>query len=101
MFFSDIITLRDVSVTRDSDGYISTETNSDINVWANVKNVFRSEFYAANANKINAVIAFEVHAEDYANQKRVVYNSDLYYVIRAYQKGLGIVELNCSDKAVI
>jgi hypothetical protein len=38
--------------------------------------------------------------EDYNNQKDILYNSKAYKVIRAYQKGEGIVELNCTDKAV-
>ncbi|MPM97517.1 hypothetical protein SDC9_144690 [bioreactor metagenome] len=43
---------------------------------------------------------FEVHTEDWNNQTQVLYDSKTYDVIRAYQKGMGIVELTCSDKAV-
>lgn len=99
MYFSDRITLRKETITKDNDGY-SSATYQDVEVWANKKSVARSEFYSANANGINAVIAFDVHTEDYNGQKHILYNSKSYEVIRSYQKGEGIVELNCSDKAV-
>ena len=53
-----------------------------------------------NANGINATIAFEVNAEDYDGQRLISYESKDYEVIRAYQKGEGVFELTCSDKAV-
>lgn len=99
MYFSDSVTLRSVTVTQDADGY-QTTSNTDSNVFANVVSVARAEFYAANANGINAVMTVQVHSEDWGNQTQLVYNSKLYYIVRAYQKGLGIVELTCSDKAV-
>ena len=99
MYFSDKITLRAVVSGVDADGY-STQTNTDTEVWANVKTSTRAEFYAANANGIDVSLMFEIHSEDWGNQAQVVYSSKTYDVIRAYQKGLGIVELSCSDKAV-
>ncbi len=99
MFFSDRITLRTITQGQDADGY-PTSSNSDTDVWANKKSTTRAEFYSANANGIDASVAFEVHVEDYNNQKDILYNSKAYKVIRAYQKGEGIVELNCTDKAV-
>lgn len=99
MYFSDSITLRAVTSSADADGY-PTQTNADTGVFANVKSATRAEFYAANANGINVSIMFEVHAEDWGNQTQVLYNSKTYDIIRAYQKGLGVVELTCSDKAV-
>lgn len=99
MFFSDRIKLRAVVNSVDSNGY-PTQTNTDTEVWANVKSATRAEFYAANANGIDVSVMFEVHAEDWGNQAQVVYGTKTYDVIRAYQKGLGVVELTCSDKAV-
>lgn len=99
MLFSDKITLRAVVSGVDSSGY-PTQTNTDTEAWANVKSATRAEFYAANANGIDVSLMFEIHVEDWSNQTQVVYDSKTYDVIRAYQKGLGIVELTCSDKAV-
>jgi SPP1 family predicted phage head-tail adaptor len=99
MLFSDRIKLRTVTVGVDTSGYPTHDT-TDTEVWANIKSATRAEFYAANANGINVSMMFEVHTEDWNNQTQVLYDSKTYDVIRAYQKGMGIVELTCSDKAV-
>lgn len=99
MLFSDKIILRAVFSDVDANGY-PTQTNTDTEVWANVKSATRAEFYAANANGIDVTQMFEVHAEDWGNQTQVVYDSKTYDVVRAYQKGLGAVEITCSDRAV-
>lgn len=99
MYFSDKITLRSNANTIDTNGF-PVKTATDTIVWANKKSVTRSEFYSANANDINIVQAYEVNAEDWGNQTQVVDGTKVYYIVRAYQKGLGVVELNCSDKAV-
>lgn len=99
MYFSDRIKLRSVVPGVDSDGY-PTETVQETEVWANIKSATRSEFYAANAVGINVSMVFEVHAEDWGGQTQVEYDGKLYDIVRAYQKGLGTVELVCSDKAV-
>lgn len=100
MYFSDSITLRAVTITLDSYGD-QTKTYTDTVVWANKKSVVRSEFYAANSAGIKVDAVFEVHAEDYADQHVILYGSTQYEVIRAYQKGLGTVELNCAVREVV
>ena len=99
MYFSDRITLRSATITTDADAY-KVVTNTDVAVWANKKSATRSEFYAAQANKINISQVFEVHAEDYDNQTFIVDGSKVYKIERTYQKGEGIIELNCSDAKV-
>ena len=99
MYFSDKITLRAVTYGVDADGY-STTTSTDTEVWANVKSASRAEFYAASAHGVNVTKVFEVNAEDWGGQSRVVYGGQVYDIIKPYQKGLGVVELTCSDKAV-
>lgn len=99
MYFSDKITLRTVTIGADADGY-PTATNSDTEVWANVKSATRAEFYAATAQSIEISQVFEVHVEDWDDQTDVVYDGKAYDIRRTYQKGLGIIELVCSDKAV-
>lgn len=99
MFFSDRVTLRTVTYTTDVNGR-SVQTNTDTVVWANVSSATRSEFYAANANGIEASIMFSIHLEDWGGQSHVVYNGKTYRVVRTYLRGLGTVELTCSDMAV-
>lgn len=100
MYFSDSITLRAVSVALDSFGDV-TKSYVETTVWANVKSVTRSEFYSANMAGIKVDIVFEVHAEDWSNQQEVTYATKAYEVIRAYQKGLGTVELMCVQREVV
>jgi SPP1 family predicted phage head-tail adaptor len=98
MYFSDQITLRAIARDTLDDYGEAVETYTDTVVWANVQSVKRSEFYAANTNGINATMAFEIHVEDWDNQEEVICDGKYYVVIRSYQKGLGTVELTCSDK---
>lgn len=98
MMFSDRITLRSVVNTVDTSGY-QVETVTDTAVWADVRSTTRAEFYAANANGIDINQMFAVHVEDWGNQTQVLYSTKTYDIIRAYQKGQGVVELSCSDKA--
>jgi hypothetical protein len=77
-----------------------TESNTDVTVFANVLSVARSEFFSARQAGINAVISFEVHVEDWSGQTVAIYATKEYDIVRAFQKGEGIVVLTCSDKAV-
>lgn len=99
MYFSDSIFLRAIVHTTNVNGF-PTDTPTDTSVFANKKSAARSEFYAANANKINIVQVYEIHVEDWGNQTQVVDGGIVYFIVRSYQKGLGLIELNCSDKAV-
>ena len=96
MFFSDRIKLRTVTSTANTAGFKSSETPTDVEVWADLQSVYQSEHYAAAAvgRKVDAV--FEVHKEDYSGQMIVVYESKVYSVERAPAKGLGSVLLLCS-----
>lgn len=98
MMFSDRITLRAVVHTVDTNGY-PVESVTDTIVWADVRSTTRAEFYAANANGIEISQMFAVHEEDWDNQTQVIFSTKTYDVVRAYQRGLGIVELSCTDRA--
>lgn len=95
MYFSDRIKLRAVTTTRNTYGE-PIASYTDTEVWANKGSATRSEFYAANANGITIAIVFEVHAEDYSDQSIILFGSTQYDVARAFQKGEGIVQLNCT-----
>lgn len=99
MLFSDQITLRKVTATMDADGY-PTQTNVDSVVWADVLSVTRAESDLANRRGMIASKMFVIHVEDWDNQTQVIYGSNTYDIIRDFQKGLGVIELTCSDKAV-
>lgn len=98
MFFSDKITIRAVVSGVDANGY-PVQTNTDTEVWADVVSVTRAESDLANRRGREATKAFRVHVEDWNEQSQVVYGTKTYDIIRDFQKGLGIVELTCSDRA--
>lgn len=100
MLFSDRIKLRTVTYTENDFGEVTESSVSEVEVWADKKSVTRSEFYTAQTNGYDLVIAFEVHQEDYNGAKEVEYDNQVYRVVRAYEIGLGKVQLNCSDKKV-
>lgn len=97
VYFSEKIKLLTVTHGTDDDAF-EKPTDAQVEVWANKKSITRTEFYAANSNGIDLSIAFQVHVDDYSNQTEIIYDNKTYEVIRAYQKGEGIVELICSDK---
>ena len=97
MYFSEKVTLRTTTAGQDTGGYPSN-TFSDKIVFADIKSTSRSEFYSANANKIDITLTLDVNSSDWNNADTILYNNKQYTVIRAYKKGLGKVELNCSDK---
>lgn len=92
--FSDRITLNTVTHEINDEGRREKIVTSR-EVWANKKSVTRAEFYASNQVGINITAVFEVNCEDYQNETEV--NGE-YTVVRAYQKGMGKVELMCKDK---
>jgi SPP1 family predicted phage head-tail adaptor len=96
MYFSDSILLRAVVHTISASGY-DTEANTDTAVWADKKSTTRAEFYAADKAGIRADVVFDIHAEDWGNQQRVVYGAKVYDIVRSYAKGLGVIELVCAE----
>lgn len=99
MFFSDKITLRKVTKTLDSYGD-TVKGYTDTEVFADKVSVKRSEFYAANMAGIKVDTVFEVNAEDFNDQTEVTFGTKNYNVVRAYQKGLGKIELMCVQREV-
>lgn len=100
MLFSDKIKLRTVTYTEQDFGEVTETDVTEVEVWADKRSVIRSEFYTAQTNGYDLVIAFEVHQDDYSGQKEVEYGGKVYKVERMYEIGLGKVQLNCSDKKV-
>ena len=103
MYHSDRIRLIATAVTQDADGYpVTQETARE--VWADRKSAKRDEFYKALAASVAVTAVFCVHGEDYRGEMLLEQgdapNTKRYKVLRAYQAGLGCVELNCTDLPV-
>lgn len=91
------ITLRDTTTAPNSEGAVTT-TNTDTTVYADIKSVKRTEFYQASAAGVRADYSFIVNADEYAGQMLVLLDGVTYKVVRAYQTGLGRVELTCARR---
>lgn len=104
MYFSEIVDLWNHTDTVDT--YTthtdnSTDESVKKSVWANKKSVGRTEFYQAREAGIRIDLIFQVHSEDYDNEKNLDYNEVTYNIIRAYQLGEGIYELSCAVREVV
>lgn len=56
-------------------------------VFANKRSVRQSEFYAASNLGLKPELMFEVNSHEYLGHQKIKYNSKVYEIIRAYDKG--------------
>jgi SPP1 family predicted phage head-tail adaptor len=95
MRWGDIITL--ISMTYSVNDLGDTiETKTSKQVYANKTSVKRSEFYQAMAIGLKPEVVFEMRLIDYSEEKKLIYESEEYNVIRTYSKDGEIVELVCN-----
>lgn len=80
------------------DGFDVPQGAARTEIFAEVKEATRSEFYAAEAvkRKINKV--FEVNALDYNGEIYVEYDGKLYDVVRSYPVGHDKISLSCERR---
>lgn len=85
--YNDVIQLR--SYTENTDEYgITKRTTNDRTVFAQMKSIGQTEFYQAQADGLKPEMKF-ILADyyDYQNEKEVVYNGNVYNVLRTYRDG--------------
>lgn len=100
MYFSERVVLRKpLGYITDEEGFQTVTEWLERTVWADRKSPTRSEFYAANQVGIDLTDTFVVHVEDYQNETQLIWQNDLYTIVRAYERG-SIVELSCKTKDV-
>ena len=90
----DILHLISETVTENDMGDFITSTTETM-VFAKRKSIRQSEFYQAAANGLKPELAFEIHAFEYNDEKKVKYNDKYYTVIRTYQMNDDDLELVC------
>jgi len=91
---NDVIKLRTLSVTSDAGGFSSTVV-AEKTVYADIKSVRQSEFYAAEASGKKVDLVFVVNADEWNGATEIEYGSLVYSVVRA-QDWKGRTELTCS-----
>ena len=95
MRMEHVVKLRTITVTSDSGGFPSKSV-STMEVYADQKSVRQSEYYAADAQGKRLDMVLVINADDWNGATEVEYNSVVYNIERAYQVGLGRVELTCA-----
>lgn len=89
------IKLRAVTVTADSGGAPSKAVTTTT-VYADEKSVRQSEFYAAEAKGKRLDVVLVINADEWNGATEVEHKGVVYEIVRAYQAGLGRVELTCA-----
>lgn len=83
--YNEVIKLRSYTEVTDDYG-ITTRTPTDVEVFAQLRSIGQSEFYQAQADGLKPTLKF-VLADyyDYNDQKEVVYDGNVYKVLRTYR----------------
>jgi SPP1 family predicted phage head-tail adaptor len=94
---NNLIKLRTLTVTADSGGFPS-EAVSTVEVYADTKSVRQTEYYAADANGKRLDTVLVINADEWNGATEAELNGVVYEIVRAYQVGLGRVELTCARR---
>lgn len=95
MRMDHVIQLRTITAASDSGGFpIKSVTTTQ--VYADKKSVRQSEYYAAEAKGRRLDMVLVVNADDWNGASEVEFSGVVYEIVRAYQVGLGRVELTCA-----
>lgn len=91
---NDVIKLRTLTISTDISGFKAT-TASTKTIFAEIKDVRQSEFYAADAVGKKVDIVFVINPEEWNGATEVEYDSVNYSIVRK-QNWHGRVELTCT-----
>lgn len=97
MRFREVVTLIDLQVGKDADGYDLPAEETRTEVFADLQSVKRSEYYSSRQAGVELALAFLVRACDYAGQRYLECDGKRYKVERVYSKDGELNELNCSE----
>lgn len=95
---SEVITLISVKKTKNEYG-IETGTETERNVFADVKSITRQEFYDAGQNGIQPQYVFTMFGPDYEGEKIAVFRGKRYSVYRTYARKDDNLELYVEERA--
>lgn len=94
----DLLTLIAVSYEQDNIGQqIAAETSAD--VWAHLRSVSRSEWYAAGRDGMQPAIVAEMPIVNYHGERTAVWHGKRYNVYRTYfVDGSDVIELYLEER---
>ena len=88
-----------VAQTRTQDKYgVWRESRTERDVFAQVDNVTRAEFYEAGRNGLNPEFRMRVFFADYEGESELIYNGNRYAIYRTYQTRTDELELYVERK---
>lgn len=98
MYYSDKLKLIAYTVDYNSKGIKVETEKSSIEVWADEISVTSAEFHLSTSSGRKITKVFKIKNEDYNGETVCEFKDKKYDIERPYQKGLGDVELHCSDR---
>lgn len=103
---NELIQLVTVKGYETKNGFKTNEDTSEIEIFAGVKSVGRTEYYEALRSGMNVSFIFIVDPEDFAlgivefdgvkfKPSRVIYDGDVYLIRRTFKNNFGLLEMTC------
>lgn len=95
--FTDLCTLIRWEISKDEDGYESTDEIKR-EIFCSVSDgVSRSEYYEAMKADVKLSATIEVNDGDYDKEQLLEHEGTRYKIERVYPTGYGTLELSCSE----
>ena len=110
---NELVTLVTVlGFIQDSDGFKTEEKTAEVEVFAGIKSVGRTEFYEAMRNGIQASAIFVMDSYDFklsehtisvgnvakkVRASRIIHDGTIYRIARTYRKESGMLEVTCEE----
>ncbi len=79
-------------------GVTTPKVKSSRTIWAKTKSVNYNEFYRATAAGYQASIIFDVYFFEYCGEEEILFEKEIYQVIRSYRKNTDRLELTCQKE---
>ena len=95
--FTDLCTLIRWEISKDKDGYDSTNEIKREIFCSVCDGVSRSEFYEAMKADVKLSATIEVNDGDYDKEQILEHEGTRYKIERVYPTGYGTLELSCSE----
>lgn len=97
--WSDVIKLVSIGEGTDEDGFPADVEVVSKDIFANKLPVKSSEFYQASQAGYLIAATFKLRSIDYEGEESLIFEEDLYRIVRTYDKG-EFIELSCEKRDV-
>ncbi len=70
----------------------------EVTVFAEKKSISQNEFYTARSHGFKTELLFLIHAFEYSNQTKIIFEERKYSVVRLFERKDDVIELYCEEK---